>query len=158
VRGTATTDNVLVDASRIVDRTNAPKPRKQSIDKFVTEIHRALDSHLTSLGRGEGGTLGKIRVDRVPGIDPELTSELATPERWVVDATYAFSVGHSGHPQWAEVRMRLERSDGTTATPTLVFVVGNDRAPRLAAWEATVEIPDLPTPTPTVAPSPTGSP
>jgi hypothetical protein len=158
VRGTVTTSNVLVDASRIVDRTDRPKPRKESIDKFVAEIRRELDNHLTSLGRGEGGTLAKIRAPRMPGIDPELTSELATPERWVVEAAYTFTVGHSGHPQWAEVTARLERSDGTTASPTLVFVVGNDRTPQLAAWEATITIPDLPTPTTSPdAPSPTSS-
>lgn len=152
VRGSITSTNVLVDASRIVDRTDRPEPRQDSIDQFVDQVQRVLDRHLTDLGRGGGGTLSHLRVDRVQGIAPTLTSDLASVDQWVVNATYTARIGHSGHPQWAEVSARLVRSDGSTTTPTFFFVADDERAPRLAAWAASSAEPAAPTPRPTTSP------
>jgi len=155
VHGETATDTVLADPAHIVDRDRAPKPDEEAIERFVDDIRLALDEHLSSLGQGGQGTLGRLTAKDVPAPGPELTSQLATDKDWVAVADYRFLVGHEGAPVWARVLARLVRSDGSTVSPTLVFIANSkDGRPRLAAWEAPVAITDEPTPS---APAPSGA-
>lgn len=104
-----------------------PEADEEAISQFVSATARWLDSHLTDLQNGGAGLIAEIAMDGLlDQVKPEAllaaTSDLASPDRTVDEATYDVLVAVDGAPQWMRVTVETTSTDGDVGRAQFIFV------------------------------------
>ncbi|WP_052665400.1 hypothetical protein [Nitriliruptor alkaliphilus] len=108
---------------------DAPVPIDQAaIDAAVAEATAWLDTHITDVQSGGSGNLEDVALSGDPA---DVAGGLANPDHPVVSASYLFTIGALGVPEWVRVSVTVTREDGVMPA-TFVFLPEGDGLSLLA--------------------------
>lgn len=141
VEGQADVVVTVADSGPIVfhDRP-APEPDQAAIDAFTDAARQWLDDHLTALQDGEdGGRLDEVAAEGVmdaasPDLVDAVTTDLASPDTPVEQASYHLVVAHSGAPLWLRAHVSVVDRDGTGHIVGFVFTPAESNGASLIAF------------------------
>lgn len=101
----------------------------EAVSSAVDEARAWLDAHLTDV---QAGGPGRAEVPELVGDAGPVSTGLAGPDHRVTEATYTFTVGVRGAPEWVQSDVVVDREDGRM-TATFVFVADGSELSLVAA-------------------------
>lgn len=99
-----------------------------AVDAAVAEAAAWLDAHITDVQSGGPGRLEDVALSGDPS---DVAGGLTNPDHPVVSASYLFTVGALGVPEWVRVSVTVTREDGVMPA-TFVFLPEGDGLSLLA--------------------------
>ena len=119
----------------------APEPDDDAIAAFESKIETWLNEHFTDLESGGEGGLAAVAAPGLldgaaPAVVAGLTTDLASEQSPLREATYHFTTMHAGTPEWVRADVTVVGGDqGDTRGASFIFIPDDRGSPVLIMAE-----------------------